>query len=220
MSKGQLVVIGDIHSRFKALEQALKNIEPSSVIFLGDVLDGRHYPKGTCESVKTHSDLATLKIVCDYLNLGAKLIAGNHDIKLIFGTETVKGYSAKTKARLASYEIYTSFIKQIKQAETYLQIESGDKVYHLAHAVPFASATKTVQVFGEKVEGQRVKWYKSGVNSWPDNVVKVCGHYHKIIVGPNLVILDGDNKTDECLPVLVIENGTHRLWTYKEEFLN
>jgi hypothetical protein len=88
--------------------------------------------------------------------------------------------------------------------------------YHIAHAVPFASATKTEQVFGSKVDGQRVKWYQQP-QTWPSNVIKVCGHYHQIICEPNLIVLDGDTKSDNCLPVLLIENGTHKLKTYTND---
>ena len=213
MSK--IYIVGDIHSRATALKKALQGAEPSSIIFLGDVLDGRHYAKGTCEALKTLEDLDTLALMCDCLNRGAKLIAGNHDIKLIFRDDT-KGQSAKTKARLSSYELYVEFLNHVKQADTYLELKSEKMTYHLAHAVPFASATKTTQVFGEKVEGQRVKWF-NGPRTWPKTADKVCGHYHKIIVEPNLVVLDGDSKADNCLPVLVVENGTHALKTYAND---
>lgn len=209
------LIIGDIHSRAAALSKALADNPGYQIIFIGDSLNGRHYPKNTPEVYKTLEDLATLKLVNDCLSDGGRLIAGNHDIKLIFGDD-IKGQSARTKVRLSSYELYALFIKQVKQAETYFQFKSGNKTYQIAHAMPFASATKTEQVFGQKYEGQRVKWFTQP-QTWPEDVVKVCGHYHEIIVKPNLVVLDGDNKNDECLPVLIVKNGTHRLRTYKND---
>jgi hypothetical protein len=209
------IIIGDVHSRATALSKALIDNPNYKTIFLGDILSGRHYSKSTPEAFKTLEDLATLRLVIDCLNHGAKLIAGNHDIKLLFGNEP-KGQSAKTKARLSLYELYIKFIAQVKQSETYLQIESGDMTYHMAHATPFASATKTEQVFGSKIEGQRVKWYRNP-QTWPDNIVKVCGHFHEIRVEPNLVVLDGDTKNGNCLPVLLIENGKHVLKTYTND---
>lgn len=208
-----VLIIGDIHARSSALSKALADNPGFQVIFVGDILDGRHYKKNTSEADKTLEDLATLKLVNDCLKSGGKLIAGNHDIKLIFGDD-LKGQSAKTKARLSDYPFFQEFIKQVKQAETYFEFQSGNKKYQLAHALPFASATKTDQVFGQKVEGQRFKWFKQPQN-WPGNVVKVCGHFHEILVTPNYVVLDGDNKTDACLPVLRVENGIHELRTYK-----
>jgi Calcineurin-like phosphoesterase len=206
------IIIGDVHSRATALSRALVDNPNAQIIFIGDILDGRHWEQGVPEALKTLEDLATLIQVIACLQAGAKLIAGNHDVKLTFDDDS-KGQSAKTKARLSSYELYAKFIGQVKQADTYLQIDSGSLTYHLAHAVPFASATKTEQVFGNKVEGQRVKWFEQ-TKTWPSNVVKVCGHYHEIIVEPNFVVLDGDTKTDNCLPVLLIENGKHTLKTY------
>lgn len=211
----KFIIIGDVHSRASALSKALVDNPGFQVIFIGDILDGRHYKKNTPEADKTLDDLATLKLVTDCFKSGARLIAGNHDIKLIFGDDA-KGQSAKTKARLSSYELYQQFIGYVKQADTYFQFESGDKTYQIAHAIPFASATKTEQVFGQKIDGQRVKWFNQP-QTWPDNVVKTCGHYHEIIVKPNLVVLDGDNKTGNCLPGLRVENGIHELRTYKND---
>lgn len=209
------LIIGDIHSRCFALSKVLANNLGHQIIFIGDILDSRHYKKNTPEAIKTADDLLTLKLVIDCLQSNGKLIAGNHDVKLIFGDDT-KGQAAKNKARLSSYELYQQFISYVKQADTYFQFESGDKTYQLAHANPFSSATKTEQVFGQKIDGQRVKWFNQP-QTWPENTIKVCGHYHEIIVGPNLVVLDGDNKTDECLPVLKVKEGVHELRTYKND---
>lgn len=206
------LIIGDVHSRAYALSKALADNPGIKAIFIGDILSGQHYKKNTSEAEKTLDDLATIQLVTDCLKSGARLIAGNHDIRLIF-SDDVKGSSAKIKARLSSYSLYREFIKQVKQAETYYEFQSGNKTYQLAHALPFASATKTEQVFGIKIEGQRVKWFNNA-QTWPENVVKVCGHYHKIIVKSNLVVLDGDNKPDNCLPVLRVEEGAHELRTY------
>lgn len=207
-----VLIIGDIHSRASALSKALADNPGLQIIFIGDTLDGRHYKKNTPEAFKTLEDLATLQLVIDCLKSGARLISGNHDIRLIFGDD-VKCPAVKTKARLSNYQLFQEFIKQVKQADTYFEFQSGDKKYQLAHAVPFSAATKTDQVFGQKAKGQRVKWFEQ-TQTWPENVVKVSGHFHQIIVQPNLVVLDGDNKTENCLPVLRVKDGVHELRTY------
>ena len=79
-----LVIVGDVHSRANALAQALVDIGPnaSKVVFIGDILDGRHWDKETTEAQKTEEDLSTLALVLATIDKGAKLVAGNHDINL------------------------------------------------------------------------------------------------------------------------------------------
>lgn len=205
-----LVIIGDVHSRANALAQALADIEPQTqVVFIGDILDGRHWNKETTETQKTEEDLITLCLVLGAITNGAKLVAGNHDVNLLIKP-------AKTDARLKDKPLYQQFLKQVAKSETFLSLTSGLMTYHIAHANPFANTTKEAQVFGEKVDGSRLKWFLQP-QTWPKNVVKVCGHYHSIIVENNLVVLDGDSKSEECLPVLFVNDGANILKKYYNE---
>jgi predicted phosphodiesterase len=208
----KFVIIGDVHARAEALQKALKAAEGYRVIFVGDILDGRH--KAT-EKEKTAEDLLTLELVNNALAAGATLILGNHDQGLI-DPQSRSSLTMATKARLTAFSNYHAFLKAAKKAESYIELTSGDKNYHIAHALPFKSANKQEQSHGLKENGQRVKWFLNS-RTWSDNVVKVCGHYHQIIIEPNLVVLDGDSKNDNCLPVLFVENGQHTLQKFTND---
>jgi UDP-2,3-diacylglucosamine pyrophosphatase LpxH len=208
----KFVVIGDVHSRAEALEKALKAAEGYKVVFIGDILDGRH--KAT-EKEKTAEDQKTLELVNNALATGATLILGNHEQGLI-NTWSRSSLTMATKTRLMAFSNYHAFLKAVKKAESYIELTSGDKTYNIAHALPFKSATKFEQSHGPKENGQRVKWFLNS-RTWADNIVKVCGHYHQIIIEPNLVVLDGDYRHGNCIPMLVVEDGQHTLLTFTNE---
>ena len=203
-------VIGDIHSRSHLLKEALEDNPQYSPIFLGDILDGRN---SLAQELKTANDLATLELVLPSLYAGGQLIIGNHDYNLYYSADRSK-LTTNTKDRLARYALFTEFINAIKYSRPYLELVVGETVYNLAHAYPYKSASCKEQIWGPRTaENKRYKWY----NNPPvlSDVVKVCGHYHQIIYSKNIVVLDGDNKIDNCLPVLLINgDGSNLLLKY------
>lgn len=202
------LVIGDIHSRGNQLENLLNKCgRDKQIILLGDILDGQQKE----ESEKTEADLKTLSLVTQIISSGGILLMGNHDLNLL--TDCKSSKTKNTKTRLQYYPLFNQFLEQVENSVTYLEICNETKSYHLAHATPFKCATKHEQVHGEKVRGKRIKWFKETLRYWPDNVVKVSGHYHEILNLPDLIILDGDNKQDECIPALIITKTAHYLTT-------
>lgn len=202
------IIIGDIHSRAQLLQQALKNNPEYTPIFLGDILDGR---QGS-ESERTTNDLNTINIVLNQINLGATLIVGNHDYSLL-QSDPKSWLTKSTIARLKVYPELKTFIEKVRTSVSYLELVSGNKIFHLAHSSPFKNLSTHEQIHGLKIEGQRVKWFEQKAY-WPDNTIKVCGHYHSVIETSKFIVLDGDRKNNNCLPVLLIESGHHTLKTY------
>jgi hypothetical protein len=194
-------VIGDVHSRPYALEKALNSFTEYSPIFLGDILDTR---ANIPEADKTALDLKTIELV---INSKAKIIIGNHDANLLDQTKASK-LTKNTLLRLSGTLLFEDFKNKLKQSDCYFSIINAGVEYQFAHAYPFKTGTKTEQIYGQKIEGKRYKWFENYTGS--KDTFKICGHYHLIKQTENYCILDGDSAEEECLPVLFIDNNNSR----------
>lgn len=195
-------LIGDIHSRPKALAQALRENSDYSPIFLGDILDGRLVKD---EETKTQNDLNTLELV---LNTGGEIILGNHDYSLL-EREIKSKLTANTNERLKKYDLFQAYKDKLRGAKTYKAIYLNGVITHIAHALPFVGATFKEQSHGIKLNGQRWKWFEN--YTLEKNVFRVCGHYHQITLEDHFCVLDGDTKHNNCLPVLLIDSENTRV---------
>jgi hypothetical protein len=193
-------IIGDVHSRNNALEKALKDNPGCTNIFLGDILDGR---MNLDEKEQTRKDLLTLNLVLDKAD---KIILGNHEVNLLTNLAASK-LTTRTHTRLQDYRDFNLFKTTLRHVgRTFLDLEIENQVYHLAHAYPFKHALEREQVYGIKQDGIRQKWYKN----YHGSEFKICGHYHEIKLEHNLCVLDGDSESEECVPVLLIDNKNNK----------
>lgn len=202
-----LCFIGDVHSQYDKLQNAVDYAETQNlrIIFLGDLFDSR------CE----YSDsINVFNLVYDCIRNGHLCVNSNHQDKLIRHLKgnqvllnngldiTISEFEYSNLDKEYVLEFLTSLPygivcknssgKEFRIAHAYfpdsIEIPEYDDFYFV-YANDISRKTKKNMIYGPlDLERKRVLWWE---NSRADqNYIRVSGHYHKVIINDQSIVLD------------------------------
>lgn len=218
-------LIGDIHSQSNVLKNAIQYCFQNKLtpIFLGDCFDSRSTISNSVEVYHLIRQAEKeLNAICLQSNHQDKLIRylRGHNVYLNHGLDkTVNEFS---KSEIKSEDLlewlesrpYGVVFKdnlgvEYRCAHAYFssRIEIPDYTdCHLVYSEVLNRKLKSVMIYGPVNEEGRVNWWD---NPRKKDYVMVSGHYHKMVIKDECLILDGecgDEKNTAFLPLYDVNN--------------
>jgi hypothetical protein len=213
-------LIGDVHSQSSVLKNAIEyciqnNLTP---IFLGDLFDSRSSISNTVEVYnlvrKSESELGAICLQSNHQDKLIRYLKG-HNVYLNNGLDkTVKEFSRSDikfdtllewlESRPYGVVFKDSSGVEYRCAHAYFssRIEIPEySDYHLVYSDILNRKLKSVMIYGPVNEEGRVNWWD---NPRKKDYVMVSGHYHKMVIKDECLILDGecgDEKDTTFLPL-------------------
>lgn len=226
-------LIGDIHSQSNMLKKAVDYCKDNKLtpIFLGDCFDSRC---NFSDSVKVYELIKfaekELSAICLQSNHQDKLIRylKGHNVYLSNGLDkTIEEFNNSDvnsndllewlESRPYGIVFKDNFGLEYRCAHAYfssrIEIPKYSN-YHLVYSESLNRKIKSVMIYGPVNDQGRVNWWDTPRNK---DYIMVSGHYHKMVIKNECLILDGecgDEKSSAFLPLYDVNNKIVKKFYY------
>lgn len=213
-------LIGDIHSQSSLLKSAIEYCKDNSLtpIFLGDCFDSRCSFSDSVEVYNiirwSEKELSGICLQSNHQDKFIRYLKG-HNVYLNNGLDkTVEEFKESgiyfgdllewLETRPYGIVFKDNFGVEYRCAHAYFssRIEIPNySDYHLVYSDVLNRKIKSVMIYGPVNEAGRINWWETPRNK---DYIMVSGHYHKMIIKDECLILDGecgDEKDTAFLPL-------------------